>query len=397
MPTPAARRRSASTRGAHIGVLGCALLLACGDPGAGPDAGPESSQPASIQLDRPSLTLAEGAMVKLAASVVDERGRTMGADVVTWTVADLFVASVDAAGRVTGEHAGSTRVTATAGRVSASAEVIVEALNESPTVMRMLASLVQYIPASLQNMYDLLPRNQHITSYIQTKIALLQRPGLRGEVIHDRRWVEGSVVSSGGRSIPIGAVFALPEMRAEVTQSVRSIESALPVLEGFMASPFITGDVRMYMGFVIGFTGGGGGIYMEDRATYEQRTPPTRLPYEAGLFHELGHSYIGSESLTQFLELYLYNVTRTGSTELPAWRYTRDWQPNADTNQGVHALLDVYQLIGHDAMARAYRAVYPLRPPYGQPLSPAAQQVFVDQAPEAVKAQVAAKMTRIPA
>jgi hypothetical protein len=46
-------------------------------------------------------------------------------------------------------------------------------------------------------------------------------------------------------------------------------------------------------------------------------------------------------------------------------------------------------------MARAFRAAVPLRPAYGQPLSPAVQQVFIDAAPEAVRAQVAAKVARV--
>ena len=57
--------------------------------------------------------------------------------------------------------------------------------------------------------------------------------------------------------------------------------------------------------------------------------------------------------------------------------------------------VDIVCAIGHDAMSRAYKGVYPLRPPYGQPLSAPAIQVFVDQSPEAVKDQVAAKLAQI--
>jgi hypothetical protein len=46
-------------------------------------------------------------------------------------------------------------------------------------------------------------------------------------------------------------------------------------------------------------------------------------------------------------------------------------------------------------MVRAYRVVYPLNPPYGQPLSAAGKQAFVDQAPEAVKSQVATIVANI--
>ena len=92
---------------------------------------------------------------------------------------------------------------------------------------------------------------------------------------------------------------------------------------------------------------------------------------------------------------YGYNVLRTGSTDVGAWTFTRDYVSGREANEGVHALLDVYRLIGRDAMASAYRAVLPLRPPYGQPLSAAARQAFVDAAPAAVKAQVAAKLAKV--
>ena len=65
------------------------------------------------------------------------------------------------------------------------------------------------------------------------------------------------------------------------------------------------------------------------------------------------------------------------------------------SKQDSAALLDVYRLIGHDPMARSYRATYPLRPPYGEPLSPAVRQAFVDQAPDALKSQVAALVARV--
>jgi len=135
--------------------------------------------------------------------------------------------------------------------------------------------------------------------------------------------------------------------------------------------------------------------YSEDRTTYEGRTGSNRLPYDAILCHELGHSYIGSESLTQFLELYAYNVIRTGSTDPQAWIFTRGWTPNLPANQDVAAVLDIYRLIGHDAMRRAYRAIYPLRPPYGQPLSQTVIQAFVAQVPVTLQAQVAEKLAKI--
>ena len=59
------------------------------------------------------------------------------------------------------------------------------------------------------------------------------------------------------------------------------------------------------------------------------------------------------------------------------------------------ALIDVHRLIGRDAMARAFRNVRLLDPPYGQPLSDACRQAFVDEAPEESRHAVAAKMAQV--
>ena len=136
-------------------------------------------------------------------------------------------------------------------------------------------------------------------------------------------------------------------------------------------------------------------MYVEDRTTYEARTPPARLPYDAILGHEAGHAYIAHESLTQFLELYLYNLARTGSTDPLAWTFTRSWTPDLETNTGIAAVLDVYKLIGFEAMQRSYRAIHPLRPPYGQPLPTAVIDAFILQAPEALRSAVATKLSQV--
>jgi hypothetical protein len=265
----------------------------------------------------------------------------------------------------------------------------------APALTAMLEGLSAYISQALQTNQDLLPRNPQSTSQLQAKIAMLQNPSLAADILNGRRWAEGQATSMNGRVIPVVTVFPVENMRNEATDAVRTLEPVVPLLEGFFDIPFPTPVIRVWYGFVIGNTGGGGVIYSEDRTTYEGRTGPNRLPYDAILCHELGHSYIGNESLTQFLELYAYNVIRTGSTDTQAWIFTRGWAPNLPTNQDLAAVLDIYRLIGHDAMRRAYRAIYPLRPPYGQPLSQAVIQAFVGQVPAALQAQVAEKLAKI--
>jgi hypothetical protein len=154
--------------------------------------------------------------------------------------------------------------------------------------------------------------------------------------------------------------------------------------------------VRVWYGFIVGNSGGGGVVNTEDQTSYESRTPASRLPLEAILDHELSHSYISHEGLNQFLEIYQMNMVHTGSTDPAPWSYARSnvGSPPASTASSA-ALLDVYRLIGRDAMASAYRTVYTLNPRYGEPLSSACKQVFVDQAREEVKARVTALVANI--
>jgi hypothetical protein len=255
----------------------------------------------------------------------------------------------------------------------------------------MLRDLPSYIDRALATNQSLLAGNPLIASYIQTKIAMLQNPNLVAEINNGQYWAESSTASR----VPVVALFPAGSMRAGATRAVQTIELALPVLENFMATPLSASFIRMWYGFVMGNTGGGGEINTEDQDTYEARTGADRLPYEAILCHEIAHSFIGNESLTQFLELYVYNMLQTNSQDLRVWVFTRKYVAWDPSNHGIHALLDVYQLIGPGAMSRAYKVLYLLGPPYGQPLSAEGKQAFIDQAPSALKVQVAEKMDMV--
>jgi len=265
----------------------------------------------------------------------------------------------------------------------------------SPNVAPMLQILPSYIQSALAENQALLPRNPGLSNQIQAKITMLQNPNLASEIINGQFYCEGGAISRDGSRIPIVCVFAQSPMRADVIESVRSLQLAIPIVENFLETDFPTARLWLWYGFKLGNTGGGGAIYSEDRASYESRTPVSRLPFESILHHELAHSYYGNESITQFLELYIYNLIHTQSTDVHSWITTRNWVAGASSNTGVHALLDIYDWIGPIAMANAYQVIYPLRPPYGQPLSPACRQAFVDQAPEPLKTQVAEKANKI--
>jgi hypothetical protein len=262
----------------------------------------------------------------------------------------------------------------------------------SAALEEMLWALPGRIEYYLPYNQNLLPGNPQSAPYIQAKITMLQNPDLVAEINNGQYWVEGSAASR----LPFVALFPTGNMRVEATQAMQSLERALPVLEDFMGTPLYATKVGLWYGFVISSFAGVGMLDMEDQSTYEARTGTGRLlPYEAILYHELSHSFMGNESLDQFLELYVYNMLHTNSQDLQVWIFTRNYVAWDPSNTGVHALLDVYQLIGPSAMARAYRTVYPFHPPCGAPLPASSKQAFIDQAPSALTAQVADKMAMV--
>jgi hypothetical protein len=260
----------------------------------------------------------------------------------------------------------------------------------------MLTGLTAQIASALATNQSNLPNNPGSAAQIQAKITLLQRTTLANEIISGAFYVTATASSMRGGAVTIATVFPAESMRAGASTAVQQLGSALPMLEQFMGRAFPNDAMRVWYGFVVGNTGGGGIINTEDQASYESRTPASRLPLEAILDHELSHSYISHEGLNQFLEIYQVNVVHTNTTDPAFWSYARTnvGQP-PDSTASSAALLDVYRLIGHDAMASAYRTIYPLNPPYGQPLSAICKQAFVDQAPAQMKAHVTALLANV--
>ena len=251
--------------------------------------------------------------------------------------------------------------------------------------IKQLNSIISY---SLSSMQQDLPRNPNLTSQIQAKIGLLQSPDLYNDIVNGGFFVVAFVSSIDGRQIPIVATFVTADMRDQAIYAVQIVKMSLSVIEDFMAIPFSRNRIDIWYGFQIGMSGGAGVINAEDQSSYEARWRQGMGLYEAGLCHELSHSYIGHEGLNQFLEIYTYNMITTHSASFQDWTYMRDYNTWTGTKTGYAALLDVYQLIGRDAMENAYRIIYQLNPPYGQPLPSNCKQAFVDQAPTNVKSQV---------
>ena len=265
----------------------------------------------------------------------------------------------------------------------------------SSSLTTMLQGLTVYFAQALTSLQTDLPRNPQLASQFQAKIVILQNEQLAVDIVNAHRWFEGQATSTNARVVPIIVVFPVEGMRVEAADAVHALEPTMPLLERFYNLPLPVSVVRVWYGFVLGNSSGGGTIYSEDRSGYELRTTSTRLPYDAILTHELGHTYMGHESLNQFLEPYTYNAVRGASTDVRSWSYTRSWSPGAPSNTGVSALLDICQLIGFDAMQTAYRAIYPLHPAYGAVLSPNVIDAFVASVPLAQQPAVRAKLDSV--
>lgn len=321
--------------------------------------------------------------------------------VVTYQGQRRYVATRSFSTSFTATRAGTAEIEATAYSREAAAPVRQVQSHEvlfvpvPPVVEGIFAGLPQHIAMERESLQQSLSRNPQAATAIQAKIDLLATAGLADDVVTYRRYRDTTVVSVDGREIPVAIVFPTEAMRAEAADAIAIVRDAVSTLEGFMATPFPVASVRIWYGFTVGNRGGGGGLWVEDRGSYQGRQTSTMLRYEMVFPHEVGHTYIGSEPVNQFLELYAHNVNAGRTPDVARWTDARGYVPGVSTNAGVHAVLDIYRLIGHDAMSRAYRQLHLLRPPYGQALSVEARQAFVNEAPDAAKDQVRELAARI--
>lgn len=262
------------------------------------------------------------------------------------------------------------------------------------TVRGMLQSVATYIVLTYAELQESRPRNPQLDAQYTAKLTMLAAPGLISQIFNGRQWIEGSASTVRG-AVPIGAVFPDHAMWNEATDTVRLAEMYLPVLVEFFDEAFPTGELEIWYGFKMGNSGGGGAVYTEDRTTYQARSIPSMLKFDAIIAHEIGHTYMGNEALTQFLELFALNVSHGRGVDPLAWTETRGWTPTQATSFGVTYVMDIYHRIGLEAIRRAYRAVRVIRPAYGQPLSEAALAAFLAEVPPADRAFVEAKLRAI--
>ncbi len=409
------RTKSAGTL--VVRTASCLLIVAsvsCGDKSSPSPTRPSSSPP-------PSCTFAvHPATVSLPAA-----GGTISLDVTTtagcaWSVVNNVTWISITAGQ-SGTGSGSVQLLVSPNTASArNAAITVAAQNvtvqqqavgaltnpcagppsaQSPdpipgVVVQMLGQVESQISSALNSLTTNLPRNTQWTTQYEAKIAMLRNESLARQIVDGRMYAAEGLSSR----TPVIAVFPAEYMRSEAARAVHDVTLALPVLENFMAAPYALNHIYLWYGFQLGSSGGVGAMMMEDQSCYEGRLATglqTGYPYEAMLDHEVSHGYLAHESSTQFLEVYTHNLVHVGSPDFSSWTYVRSYDGVKPSNTGINALLDIYQMLGHERMAEAFRKLSLVYAPYGQVLSPAAQQVFVDVAPDSLKTQVAAKAAQI--
>lgn len=128
--------RSRVARSAALGLFGLAILSCGGGDTSGPPPGPPpppptATVPARITLEPEEVAVVAGDTIRVRARVLNDRAQPISDAVVTWTISDPAVATIDATGLVTGLKEGSASLTATSGPVSNSAPVAVHSLDRA--------------------------------------------------------------------------------------------------------------------------------------------------------------------------------------------------------------------------------------------------------------------------
>ena len=355
---------------------------------------------ASVSLDVSPTTIEIGQSAQGVASLHESGGSPLRGRLITWTSGDPTIATISPDGRAIGRMPGVTELTTESEGQRAQYDLTVT-VPGSDNRQAIIDSMYSQLPAQITRAISIaeqgLPRNPRNKKFFEELLELLRSPTLE-DVIRNGNYVEATVVESvDGRRLPIVSMFPRAAAREDAIRANGYVQLGLPLLEEFLQIRFPYSSIRDWYGFYIGNSGGSGTIWSSDQSKYEERRGPVvlgYLPFEAIIYHEVSHSYFGNESLTTFLELYLYNRIYTNSLAVESWVFTSGYEPFLNWNAHIHGLLDIYQLIGHDAMARAYQALYPLRPPYGIPLSEAGKQVIVNEAPPELQDQVRAILDR---
>jgi len=282
-----------------------------------------------------------------------------------------------------------------AATVSATSSHQVTASDAAAPVLAFFDRLAASQRVLRQQLLDALPRNPGNAEYLQQKLRIVGDAGMLAAMAAAGRY--HWVTAAHGNGDPLQVVLGFPEesMRAEAAAALQRALAVLPHLEELLQRRFPHDAVHIQYGFVVGSSGGGGMLSLEDRGTYDARWRTGMMGFQQIIPHELGHSYMGHERITQYIELYGHNRANGHSADPASWTETRGWVPGLATNSGLHAILDIADLVGPEAMSRILLRLHLLGPPYGTSLSAAGQAIFVEESPAEHRPAVAALAARI--
>ncbi len=297
---------------------------------------------ASVSLNVRLATIEVGQSAQGVATVHDSGGLPLRGRLITWISNDPTIASISPEGRAIGRMPGVTELTTESEGQSARYDLTVTAPgsdNRQAIIDSMYSQLPWQIIRAITWAEQRLPRNPRSKEFYEELLALLRSPTLEDE-IRNRNYVEATVVESiDGRRLPIVSMFPRAASRQDAIRANGYVQLGIPLLEEFLQLRFPYSSIRSWYGFYIGNSGGSGTIWTSDQGTYESRQGPVvigYLPFEAIIHHEVSHSYFGNESLTKFLELYVYNRIYTNSLDVESWIFTSGYKPFHYWNNGIH-------------------------------------------------------------
>jgi hypothetical protein len=355
---------------------------------------------ASVSLDVVPATIEIGQSAQAHATLLDSGSRELTGRALSWESSDESVATISPMGRVLAQSAGTARISVLSEGQAAAFDmsvIPVQADTREGVINAMLVGLAAQIESEITYNESLLANNPRLEDEIRDLLDLLRTPSLADDIRNGERYEANAVESVDGRRLPIVSMFPRPSPRQDAIRANGYAQLAMPFIEEFYQTPYPAENLKIWYGFKIGNSGRLGTIDTEDQTTYETRRGPVVIgytPFEAIVQHELGHSYMGNETLNQFVELYAYNRIYTNSVDVNSWIWTRNYVPFDPDNANIHGILDIYQLIGHEAMSRAYRNLHQINPPYGSPLSEEGKRLIIDEAPSNLQEQVRAILDR---
>ena len=241
--------------------------------------------------------------------------------------------------------------------------------NTERLLLERFMDLEYYIPNWINICNKNIVKNDTNSKYWERKLIILKDEELLSNIIHQELYL--SYTYQGNYDdIPIIIFYPSLDMKQNVDSVVYLINHIIYELENIFGK-YPDSDVLILYGFTLDTDSL---ISMEDKMTFYERTSE-RHAIEQDVIgevynwyqlfaHELSHSYFASESLTQFLDVYLINIITFNSSDTREWDSGRNgWIFDNDgyidlDDYGSPGLLKIYNIIGQNNMMRLLNELY---------------------------------------